>query len=62
MGIHAGKQADAQLHVVVGDLLQGVGLMRGGDPARSRHDGATLVHGALRAYPKFFDDPRFAAD
>lgn len=54
--------ADAQLHLVVGDLLQGVGLMRGNDPARSRHDGAALVHGALRAYPKYFDDPGFAAD
>jgi hypothetical protein len=54
--------ADAQLHLVVGDLLQGVALMRGSDPARSRHDGAALVHGALRAYPKFFDDPGFAAD
>jgi hypothetical protein len=49
--------ADAQLHLVVGDLLQGVALMRGSDPARSRHDGAALVHGALRAYPKYFDDP-----
>jgi hypothetical protein len=49
--------ADAQLHLVVGDLLQAVGLLRGSDPQRSRHDGAALVHGALRAYPKFFDDP-----
>jgi hypothetical protein len=54
--------ADAQLHYVVGDLLQGVGLMRGGDPARSRHDGAALVHGALRAYPKFFDDPSWGPE
>jgi hypothetical protein len=49
--------ADAQLHYVVGDLLQGVTLMRGSDPAHSRHDGAALVHGALNAYGKFFDDP-----
>jgi hypothetical protein len=49
--------ADAQLHLVVGDLLQGVALMRGADPQRLRHDGAALVHGALRAYPKYFDDP-----
>ncbi|MGI9246667.1 MAG: hypothetical protein ACR2I8_08210 [Steroidobacteraceae bacterium] len=48
--------ADAQLHFVIGDLLQGVALMRGSDPQRSRHDGAALVHGALRAYPKFFED------
>lgn len=49
--------ADANLHLVVADLLQGVSLMRGKDPQRTRHDGAALVHGALRAYPKYFDDP-----
>lgn len=52
--------ADAQLHYVVGDLLQGVGLMRGGDASKSRHDGAALVHGALIAYGKYFDDPQWA--
>jgi hypothetical protein len=30
--------------------------MRGQDPAHSRHDGAARVHGALLAYPKYFDD------
>lgn len=49
--------ADANLHYVVADLLQGVSLMRGEDPERSRHDGAARVHGALKAYPQFFDDP-----
>jgi len=48
-------EADANLHYVIADLSQGVGLMRGGDPARTRHDGAALVHGALRAYDTFFD-------
>jgi len=48
--------ADANLHLVITDLLAGVGLMRGEDPARTRHDGAALVHGALRAYGKYFDD------
>ncbi len=49
--------ADTQLHYVVGDLLQGVALMRAQDPAQSRHAGAARVHGALLAYPKYFDDP-----
>jgi hypothetical protein len=53
--------ADAQLHYVVGDMLQAVSLLRGGDPARSRHDGAHLLHGALNAYGKYFDDPSWAA-
>ncbi|NJD31833.1 MAG: hypothetical protein FIB04_08105 [Gammaproteobacteria bacterium] len=48
---------DANLHHVVADLLQGVSLMRGNDAARSRHDGAALVHGALIAYGRYFDDP-----
>ena len=49
--------ADANLHYVIADLLQGVSLMRGQDPKRTRHDGAALVHGALRAYGQYFDDP-----
>ena len=49
--------ADTQLHYVVGDLLQGVALMHGQDPAQSRHAGAARVHGALLAYPEYFDDP-----
>ena len=49
--------ADANLHYVVADLSQGMSLMRGEDPQRTRHDGAALVHGALRAYAKYFDDP-----
>jgi len=47
--------ADANLHYVIADLAQGVSLMRGVDPARTRHDGAALVHGALRAYDEYFD-------
>jgi len=53
-------EADAQLHYVVGDLLQGAGLMRGGDPAKTRHDGAARVHGALNAYSGYFDDPQWS--
>jgi hypothetical protein len=55
-------EADANLHFIVADLLQGVSLMRGEDPQRSRHDGAALVHGALRAYGKYFDDPSWQPD
>jgi hypothetical protein len=51
--------ADANLHYLVADLLQGVGLMRGQDPQRTRHDGAALVHGALSAYGQYFDDPNW---
>jgi hypothetical protein len=51
--------ADANLHYAVADLLAGVALMRGSDPERTRHDGAALVHGALQAYGKHFDDPQW---
>lgn len=47
--------ADAQLHYVIADMLQGIAWMRGEDPARTRHHGAALVHGALRAYQRHFD-------
>jgi hypothetical protein len=54
--------ADASLHLVIADLLQGVALMRGEDSTRSRHDGAALVHGAMRAYGQYFDDPAWQPD
>jgi hypothetical protein len=54
--------ADANLHLVVADLLQGATFMRGEDGAHSRHDGAALVHGALRAYGQYFDDPAWKPD
>jgi hypothetical protein len=55
-------EADANLHYIVADLLQGVSLMRGADPQRLRHDGAALVHGVLRAYPQYFDDADWQAE
>ncbi|MEZ5562935.1 MAG: hypothetical protein R3F27_08295 [Gammaproteobacteria bacterium] len=48
--------ADANLHHAIADLSRGVALMRGEDPASSRHDGAALVHGALIAYAAYFDE------
>jgi len=59
---HLPAEADANLHYVIADLSQGVLLMQGQDPARSRHDGAALVHGALIAYGKYFDDPDWVAE
>jgi hypothetical protein len=48
--------ADANLHYVIADLMQGATLMRGQTPGKTRHDGAARVHGALNAYAKYFDD------
>jgi hypothetical protein len=55
-------EADANLHHLIADLSQGAALMRGQDPARTRHDGAALVHGALIAYGKYFDDPEWTSE
>lgn len=52
--------ADVNLHYAIADLTRGIALMRGEEAARSRHDGAALVHGALLAYAKYFDDPAAA--
>jgi len=59
---HLPPAADANLHYVIADLMQGANLMRGKAADKSRHDGAALVHGALLAYGKHFDDPAAAAD
>lgn len=58
---HLPPEADANLHFLIADLSQGVNLMRGKDPERDRHAGAALVHGAILAYGKFFDDPAWTA-
>lgn len=59
---HLPPAADANLHYVIADLLQGVAAMRGNVPGSVRHDGAALVHGALLAYAAHFDDPRLSAE
>jgi hypothetical protein len=59
---HLPAEADANLHYLIADLSQGVALMKGQDAARTRHDGAALVHGVLIAYGKYFDDPGWAAE
>ena len=60
--IHRATVTDANLHYVIADLSRGIALMRGQDAARSRHDGAALVHGALLAYGKHFEDPDWARE
>lgn len=48
--------ADAQLHLVVADLLAGAEQMKG---KGRRMDGAVKVIGALDHYGNYFDDPGF---
>ncbi|HEX5804521.1 MAG TPA: hypothetical protein VFY24_16000 [Azospira sp.] len=51
--------ADAQLHVVVAELLAGAERMAGKAKGGKRQDGAVQVIGALDKYATYFDDPGF---
>jgi hypothetical protein len=50
-------KADAQLHLIIADLLEGAEVMQGKVKAAKRHDGAVKVMGALENYGSYFDDP-----
>ena len=52
-------KADAQLHLVVADLLEGSEQMAGKIKKAKRQDGAVKVIGALEKYATYFDDPQF---
>ena len=49
--------ADAQLHLVVADLLAGADAMKGAKTASAGRAGLVKVDGALRNYGKYFDHP-----
>lgn len=49
-------EADAQLHLVIAELMQGAEAMSGKLPAISRRQGAIQVMNALHNYATFFDD------
>ena len=51
--------ADAQLHVVVAELLAGAEGMAGKAKGGKRQSGAVQVIGALDKYASHFDDPGF---
>ena len=53
-------KADAMLHILIGDLVDGAAAMRG-QGAVSRHDGAVRVLGALKAYGMYFEHPSWDA-
>jgi hypothetical protein len=50
-------RADAQLHLVIADILKGVEAMQGKQKRIKRQDGAVKVIGALEKYGSYFDDP-----
>jgi hypothetical protein len=52
-------KADAQLHLIVADLLAGAEQMSGKAKKIKRQNGAVKVIGALDNYAKYFDDASF---
>lgn len=52
-------KADAQLHLIVADLLAGAEQMAGKRKTAQRRNGAVKVIGALEKYGTYFDDPGF---
>lgn len=52
-------KADAQLHLIVAQLLEGADQMAGKVKKAKRQDGAVKVIGALEKYASYFDDPHF---
>jgi hypothetical protein len=51
------REVDAQLHVLIGEMMQGVDNMRGKDPKAGREQRAEKIVIALNTYPKRFDHP-----
>jgi hypothetical protein len=47
----------AQLHALIGEMMQGVDIMRGKDPQARREQGAEKIVTALNTYPMHFNHP-----
>lgn len=54
-------QADAQLHLVLADILAAADTMAGKDKEPSRREGALRLQRALETYGEFFDHPGWEA-
>ncbi|MNT72496.1 hypothetical protein D3C72_2111030 [compost metagenome] len=52
-------QADAQLHLIIAELLAGADSMAGKTPDQARRNGAVKVLGALQSYAEYFADSSF---
>jgi hypothetical protein len=53
--------ADAQLHILVAELIAGSDSMKGAKDAKAGREGLVKVDGALRIYARYFDHPGFDA-
>lgn len=53
--------ADAQLHIVVAELVAGADAMKDAKDAKAGRAGLVKVDGALKSYAKYFDHPGWSA-
>ncbi len=51
--------ADANLHIILAEMLSGVSVMQGKDSNHSRAEGLLQVTRALEAYGRHFEDPHW---
>ena len=54
-------KADAQLHIVIGDIAQGVETMQGKHPGKGRPLGVVEVSRAMNTYGEYFNHPGWQA-
>jgi hypothetical protein len=50
-------EADAQLHLVIADVIAGADAMKGAKDAKAGRAGLIMVDGALKSYARYFDQP-----
>ncbi|MBW7861696.1 MAG: hypothetical protein KJZ96_04275 [Rhodocyclaceae bacterium] len=56
---HLTPEADAQLHLIIAELLEGATTMEKPESGANPRSGAVKIIGALDNYAKFFDDSSF---
>lgn len=54
-------KADAQLHIVIGELAGGIDTMKGKQPGQARAMGVVNVSQTLNTYGKYFNHPGWRA-
>lgn len=52
-------QADAQLHIIIANTLEGAEVMQGKIKGSARQNGAVKILGALKNYAVYFDHPNW---
>ncbi|HJW82537.1 MAG TPA: hypothetical protein VJ396_09885 [Acidiferrobacterales bacterium] len=54
-------KADAQLHIVIGDIAKGVETMQGKHPGKGRSSGVVEISQAVNTYGEYFNHPGWRA-